>query len=418
MTASARIVIVGAGQAGAQVAFSLRQDGFAGDIEMIGEEPDLPYQRPPLSKSVLLDKMSPERLHLRPAQWYASNNVRLRLSRKVSSIDRGRHHVRLDDASEIAFDHLVIATGARPRQLPIPGGGLSGVFSLRDLGDVTRLKTCLEPSAKIVIVGAGYIGLEAAAALRERDLSVTVIEQAEHVLARVASPQVSAFFAQEHRWRGVEICTRTTIEAILGHSGKAAAVRLGDGSLIAADIILAGIGVVPNDDLAANAGLDCADGIVVDKDSRTSASDIYACGDCTHRPLARYGRSGRLESVHNAIEQAKQAVAAILGKPRPPDECPWFWSDQYDLKLQIAGLSAGYDRVVMRGNPADRKFAAFYFASGRLLAADAVNAPAEFMISKRWIENGAAVSPEIVADTALSIKQIAERVGKEEANLA
>lgn len=418
MTASPRIVIVGAGQAGAQVAFSLRQDGFEGEIEIIGEEPHLPYQRPPLSKSVLLGKMSPERLHLRPAQWYASNHVKLHLSRKVSAIDPSRRHVRLDDASRIEFDHLVIATGARPRSLPIPGANFSGVFSLRDLADVARLKPRLEPSAKIVIVGAGYIGLEAAAALRERDLSVTVVEQADHVLARVASPPVSLFFAQEHSRRGVDIRPRTVLDAIVVRNDKVAGIRLADGGLIAADAVLVGIGVVPNDDLAADAGLDCADGIMVDQDSRTSAPGIYACGDCTRRPIARYNRHGRLESVHNAIEQAKQAAAAILGKPRPPDECPWFWSDQYDLKLQTAGLSAGYDQIVMRGDPADRRFAAFYFAAGRLLAVDAVNAPPEFMVSKRWIETGAAVGPDVVADTALSMKQIAERVAKEDPHFA
>lgn len=401
------VVIVGAGQAGAQAAYSLRQGGFAGDIDIVGEEGEAPYQRPPLSKAFLLGTMSAERLLLRPRDWYDANRVQLHLRRSATAIDRGLRRVHLDDGGTLDFDRLILATGSRPRPLPVAGSGLAGVHDLRGIADVDRLRAALRPSARVVIIGAGYIGLEVAAVLRSLGLAVTVVEQAERVLARVTSPTISAFYAGEHRARGVAIATGAKVAEIAGADGAVAGVRLADGTLIPADLVLSAIGIVPDDDLARAAGLDCDHGIVVDHDARTSDAGIFAAGDCAHRPLVHYGRHGRLESVHNAIEQGKLAAAAILDLPRPPLECPWFWSDQYDLKLQIAGLSQGHDHCVVRGDPAARKFAVFYFKGGRLLAVDAVNSAPEYIVAKRALEAGGGLDPDLVADLSLSMKEIA-----------
>lgn len=403
------VVILGAGQAGAQAAYSLRQGGFDGAIDLVGAEAEAPYQRPPLSKAFLLGTMSAERLLLRPRDWYAAHAVTLHLSRSATAIDRRARRVRLDDGGDLAFDRLIIATGSRPRPLPVPGSELAGVLDLRSIADVERLRPLLVTGARVAIVGAGYIGLEVAAVLRSLGHAVTVLEQADRVLARVTSPVMSAFYTAEHRARGVAILTSVCVEAIVGRDGAVTGVRLSDGRVIDADIVLSGIGILPNDMLARDAGLDCGHGIVVDDDARTSDPAIFAAGDCTSRPLVHYGRHGRLESVHNAIEQGKLAAAAILGQPRPALECPWFWSDQYDLKLQIAGLSHGHDRTVMRGDQAARKFAVFYYAGRQLLAVDAVNSAPEYIVAKRALEAGGTLDPDLVADQSLSMKEIGER---------
>ena len=291
--------------------------------------------------------------------------------------------------------------------MPIEGADLEHVYALRGLADVERIRPQMVAGRSILIVGAGYIGLEAAAVAQQMGLKTTVLEMAPRVLARVTSPVMSEFYETEHRRQGVDIRTITSLSKLEGKDGAVTAAVLSDGTRLDADIVLVGIGILPNEELAKDAGIACNNGILVNRDARTSDPRIFAAGDCASRPLVHFGRAGRLESVHNAIEQGKLAAAAILGKPRPNEDCPWFWSDQYDLKLQIAGLSAGYDQIVVRGSPEDRKFAAFYLKNGTLIAVDAINSPPEFLASKKLIMSGAKLSADILADTSISMKEIA-----------
>lgn len=406
LSASDNTVIIGGGQAAAQACASLRQFGYAGKITLIADEAALPYQRPPLSKAYMKGELAEERLYFKPEAWYEDNNIDVILSMRAQKIDRANQVVEIEHGGKVPYDALIIATGSRPRVLPIEGAELDGVFDLRNLADVERIRPRLMGGERMVIVGAGYIGLEAAAVARQLDLEVTVLEMADRVLARVTSPVMSDFYDQEHRAKGVDIRLNAQISAIKGE-GKVERAVLADGTDIPADIVLIGIGIVPNDELAAEAGIACKDGILTDRDARTNDPRIFAAGDCAVRPLVHYGRSGRLESVHNAIEQGKLAAASIMGKPRPNEDCPWFWSDQYDLKLQIAGLSTDYDEIVVRGDPGERKFAAFYLKAGTLIAVDAVNSPPEFLASKRLIISGANLAPEVLRDTSKSMKEIA-----------
>lgn len=400
-----RIVIVGAGQAGAQAAFSLRQWGFDGSIALVGDEPYPPYERPPLSKDLLKGAVGEDALFLKTADWYGANGVDLRTGTAVDAVDRDRGVVRLASGEELAWDALLLATGSRPRPLPVPGAALDGVFELRSIADTRAIGAALQPGRRLLVVGAGYIGLEVAAVARTLGLDVTVLEAMDRVLARVAGPVVSAFFEAEHRAHGVDLRTGARLAALEGQ-GRLEAARLGDGSVVGADLAVVGIGILPRDELARGCGIACDDGIVVDRDARTSDPRVFALGDCARRPLVHYGREGRLESVHNAIEQGKIAAAAILGRPRPTEDVPWFWSDQYDLKLQIAGLSHGYDRIVVRGEPASRRFAAFYLKDGALLAVDAIGSPMEFMASRQLIARGARPDPDALADPGVSMKDI------------
>ena len=383
LTGASRIVVIGGGQAGAQALQSLRQGGYAGALTLVGDEPALPYQRPPLSKAYMKGEMTEERLYFRPAPWYQDQDIEVILSTPAKSIDRANRTVELAHGGHLDYDALIIATGSRPRVLPVKGATLHGVHDLRDLSDVDRIRPNMIAGRKMVIVGAGYIGLEAAAVARQMGLDVTVLEMAPRVLARVTSPIMSEFFETEHRAQGVQILTEARLDHLDGNDDKVTAAILADGTRIDADIVLVGIGILPNEELAREAGIACNNGIV------------------------HYGRSGRLESVHNAIEQGKLAAAAILGKPRPAEDCPWFWSDQYDLKLQIAGLSQDYDEIVVRGDPKDRKFAAFYLRNGTLIAVDAINSPPEFLASKKLIMSGAKLAPDMLGDTSISMKDIA-----------
>jgi 3-phenylpropionate/trans-cinnamate dioxygenase ferredoxin reductase subunit len=403
----ARIVIVGAGQAGAQAAFSLRQWGFDGAITLVGEEPAPPYERPPLSKDFLKGELEEDRLHLKTASWYEENRVDLRTGTVAAAIDRERGVVRLADGGELPFDALLLATGSRPRPLPIQGADLEGVFELRSIADARAIGAAMTPGARVLIVGAGYVGLEVAAVARSRGHEVTVLEAMDRVLARVAGPVVSEFFETEHRAHGVDLRLGAKLGSFEGDT-RLTGVLLADGTRLAADLAVVGIGILPRQELALECGLACDDGIVVDRDARTSDARIFAVGDCAKRPLVHYGRSGRLESVHNAIEQGKLAAAAILGRERPAEDVPWFWSDQYDLKLQIAGLSHGFDRIVVRGDPAQRRFAAFYLGGGALLAVDAINSPMEFMASRQLIARGARPDPDALGDPTVSMKEIVD----------
>ncbi|MFN3910990.1 NAD(P)/FAD-dependent oxidoreductase [Hyphomonas sp.] len=401
------IVVVGAGQAAAQAVQSLRAGGYTGSLTIVGDESALPYQRPPLSKAYMKGKFAEERLYFKPAAWYEDQKIEVLLGTRAVAIDRTKRSVELGHGGQLPYDALILATGSRPRPLPTPGANLNGVHDLRTLADVERLRPTMVAGRRMVIIGAGYIGLEAAAVARQMGLEVTVIEMAPRVLARVTSPVISEFYTAEHRRQGVTILTGTLISKLDGEAGDVTAAILADGTRIPADMVLAGIGILPNEELAREAGIACSNGILVDRDARTSDPGVFAAGDCASRPLVHFGRSGRLESVHNAIEQGKLAAAAILGQPRPAEDCPWFWSDQYDLKLQIAGLSQDHDTHVIRGDPETRKFAVFYLRNETLIAVDAVNSPPEFLASKKLIMTGAKLAPRVLSDTSTPMKDIA-----------
>jgi 3-phenylpropionate/trans-cinnamate dioxygenase ferredoxin reductase component len=410
MAGPARIAIIGAGQAGGQAAYSLRVAGFTGAITLIGDEPSPPYQRPPLSKAYLKGEMEAARLYLKPLEYYAEHNVDLLTGTAAGRIDLAGKRIELENGDPVAWDALVIATGARPRRLPIPGAALPGVLELRTLEDVDRLRPLMTAGKRLVIVGAGYIGLEAAAVGAQLGLRVTVLEAAPQVLARVAGPEISAFYTAEHRAHGTDIRLGAHLVGLDGGEHVTGA-RMADGEVIPCDLVLIGIGVLPNMEIAQQAGLTCANGIVVDNWMRTSHPGVYAIGDVAFRPLTHYGRNGRLESVHNAIEGGKIAAAAILGAAMPALDVPWFWSDQFDLKLQTAGLSAGADARIVRGEPASRVFAVFYLKEGIMIAVDAVNAAPEYIVGKKLVAASVRVAPGELADKSISMKDISARAG-------
>ncbi len=403
-----RIAIIGAGQTGGQAAYSLRLAGHEGAITLIGDEPAPPYQRPPLSKAYFKGEMEAERLFLKPLEYYAEHNIDLLTGRAAKAIHLAAKQVVLEGAAPVAWDKLLIATGARPRKLTLHGADLKGVTELRTLADVDRLKILAAPGARMVVVGAGYIGLEAAAVGAQLGLKVTVLEAMPQVLSRVAGPEIGAFYTHIHRAAGTDIRLGARLEHFEGE-GQVTGVRLAGGEVIPADLVLVGVGVVPNVELALEAGLVCGNGIVVDGDMCTSHPDVFAAGDVAWRPLVHYGREGRLESVHNAIEGGKIAAAAMLGLPAPALEVPWFWSDQFDLKLQTAGLWTGADQTVVRGDPQTRAFAVFYLKEGRLIAVDAVNSAPEFIVGRKLVASKARVAPGELADKSLSMKDIGAR---------
>lgn len=399
-----RVVIAGAGHAAGQLVTSLKQQKFAGQIVLVGDEPYLPYQRPPLSKKFLSGDMPAERLYVKPASFYEDPQVELRLETRISEIDRDSKTLKTNNG-DIAYDKLILALGSRVRRLDIEGADLDGVYYLRNIADVDAIHEELQNKKNAVIVGAGYIGLEVAAVIRQLGLDVTVVEMADRVMSRVVSPEISDFYQIEHTTQGVKLRLSTGITAFRG-DGHIDAVETADGELIPADFVIIGVGIVPNTELAAHADIIVADGIVVNDQCQTNDPDIYAVGDCTSHPNSIYGRQLRLESVHNAVEQAKTAASNICGKETHYSQVPWFWSDQYDLKLQIAGLSTGYDDVVMRGNPADRSFACLYLKDGKLIATDAVNSPKEFVQSKALIAARTVVDRDKLADTEVQLKEL------------
>ena len=379
------IVIIGAGQAGAQAAISLRQAGYDGDLILLGDERQPPYQRPPLSKKFLAGEIAEDQLFLRPEAFWEAQSVDLRTGLSVSAIDPDDRSITLDGDKRISYAKLLIATGSRARPLPVAGADLSGIVTLRSIDDVDHLRPRLEAAERLVIIGAGYIGLEVAAVARSLGHPVTVVEAMERVMQRVVSPTVSTFFDALHRDHGVDIRLNLGLDSFMG-GDRLEGVRLADGTVIEADLALVAVGGMPDCALAAAAGLSCDNGILVDETCRTSAADIYAAGDCTNFPSALYGRRIRLESVQNAIDQAKAAAQAIIGEAVTYDPVPWFWSDQYDIKLQIAGLSHGYDRAVVDGDLDAAKFSVSYVAEdGRLLAVDAINDARAHMMSRRAI---------------------------------
>ncbi|MFQ5982084.1 MAG: NAD(P)/FAD-dependent oxidoreductase [Woeseiaceae bacterium] len=401
-----KIVIAGAGHSAGQVVAVLRQKKFAGSIYLIGEESYLPYQRPPLSKKYLAGELPAERLHFKADSFYDEPNIEVHLNTVIAGIDRDRKIVRSSDGTEFPYDKLVLAIGAHPRHIDLPGVELAGVHYLRTIEDVDRIREEFGPDRRLVIIGAGYIGLEVAAVATQLGLDVTVVEMLDRVMSRVVSPPVSEFYQKEHADHGVKLLLSTAIRAFSG-DGHVHAVDLADGTQIPADLIIVGIGVVPNTELAADAGLEVSNGIVVDDRCRTTDPDIYAIGDCTYHPSELLGRPVRLESVHNALEQAKTAAAILCGEDQRYAEVPWFWSDQYDLKLQIAGLSQDYDQTVIRGDPSERSFSCAYLKGGRLIAVDAINRPKDFMQSKKLIAEKAVIDADVLGRADVELKDIA-----------
>lgn len=400
----ARIVVIGAGQAGFTACAKLRDLGHLGPITLIGEEAHPPYQRPPLSKGYLLGEITEDGLYFRPLDFYEERSIDLRLSATASAIDRDSKVVALADGNVIAYDRLILTTGARPRTLPAAiGGNLDGVFCVRNLADINAMAGCFVEGQRVLIVGGGYIGLEAAAVSAKLGLKVTVVEAAPRILQRVACPETSAYFRALHGGKGVTLLEGAALEVLEGEDGHVRSARLIDGSVIPVDFVIAGVGVVPNVELAEAAGLSIDNGIAVDETCRTSDPQIYAAGDCASFAW-RVGRI-RLESVGNAIEQAEAVARSLTGTLCRYDAKPWFWSDQYDVKLQIAGLSSGYDSVATRvGSAGGMSY--WYYRGDELLAVDAMNEPRIYMVAKRLIEAGRSPSAEIVSDPATDLKAL------------
>jgi len=402
----AQILIIGAGQAAVQTVDTLRRRGYTGELTLIGDEPWLPYQRPPLSKKYLAGALERERLLIRPAAFFAEHRVSTHLGRRVTAIAPERQHVRLDDGLVLNFDALLIATGSRPRRLTVPGAELPGVHTLRTIADVDRIRAECRPGARLVVIGGGYIGLEVAATARELGLEVTVLEMAERVMNRVTCPEVSAFYEAEHRRAGVTIHCNAQVRALHADatSGRVRAVLTEDGREHPAELVVVGVGVVPSDELARAAGLECENGIRTDAHCRTAHAAIYAAGDCASHLNRQYGRHLRLESVDNAFEQGTTVALNLLGTPTPHDKLPWFWSDQFALKLVIVGVNHGYDRVVLRGEPATGSFSACYLRAGELIAIDSINAPRDQMAARKLIAAHARPDPARLADPAIALK--------------
>ena len=405
--ANTRIVIVGAGQAGGAAAAFLRAAGHAGPLTLIGTERHAPYQRPALSKAFLKGAVTADSLKLRTDVFYAERNIDLRRGVTVTRVDRAAQRVTCDDGTALDYDWLILATGSTARRLAVPGADLDGVHLLRTLDDAEALRPHLAPGHRLAIIGGGYVGLEAAATARMLGADAVIVEREARLLARVAAAPLADFFAAEHARHGVEIIVNTEVAAIEGESGKARAVRLVDGRRLACDAVLVGIGGAACDGLAAIAGLKCDGGVIVDGDGRTSDPHILAIGDTTRRPLPHDGnRPHRLESVPNAVEQARRAANLILGLAQPAHEIPWFWSDQYDLKLQIAGLAFDTDALVLRGDPAARKFALFHLRGGAVRAVEAVNSIPDFMAGKALIASRRVIDAARLADTAVPAKSL------------
>jgi 3-phenylpropionate/trans-cinnamate dioxygenase ferredoxin reductase subunit len=403
----AHVVIVGAGHAGGTLAALLRQYGHAGPVTLVGEEPIPPYQRPPLSKAWLKGEADAESLALKPLEFYAENRIDFRPSVRAERIDRQRKVLALSDGTELAYDFLVLATGARPIRLPIPGADLEGILELRTAADAEALKGALGPGRTMAVVGGGYIGLEAAASARALGAEAVVLEREPRILARVAGEVLSSFFRTLHEGHGVRFLTGASVTGFRGEGGKVTGVELADGRVIACDLALVGVGAVPNQELAQEAGLDVNRGVVVDLEARTSDPSIFAIGDVTLRPMPIYGRDFRMESVPNALEQAKQAACAITGRPAPAGETPWQWSDQYDIKLQIAGYNFDSDQTLVRGDPASGRFAIFHLQGDKVQAVEAINSPPEFMMGRQLIGSRRPVDKQRLADPSISMKEVA-----------
>jgi 3-phenylpropionate/trans-cinnamate dioxygenase ferredoxin reductase subunit len=406
-------LVVGASQAGLQIASSLRELGDTDPITLVGSEDHAPYQRPPLSKGFLAGEMEAETLSFRSPTFYEDNDMRLVSGELVTSVafhadgpERGGV-ARSEKGVELPFDRLAICVGGRPRRLEVPGKNLHGVGYLRDMDDAIRLRTQLPKARHVVVIGGGFIGLETAAAARALGIEVTVVEAADRLVGRAVAPLVSEFYLDAHRRRGVDVRLRSSVTEFVGEDGHVTGVRLEDGSVLSADLALIGIGLIPRIRLAESMGLHIDGGIVVDEHARTSIPSVVAAGDCTVLPHPMTGRGRvRLESVQNAVAQARVAAATLVGKLDPLRAVPWFWSDQDDLKLQIAGLNAGFDRTVLRGDPSTESFSVLYYRGSQLLSVDAVNAPRDYMVVRKALSDGSTIDPERAGDVAVALKDL------------
>lgn len=400
------VVVVGAGHCAGQLVARLRAEGHEGPITMVGAETHAPYQRPPLSKNYLAGEVGVERVLLRPAAFYAEKDIVLRLGVPVRQIDLEGRCVVLESGERLPYARLVLATGAAVRRLAVPGAELAGIGYLRTIADSDAIRSSMKEGARLVVVGGGYIGLEVASVAARRGVSVTIVEAESRLMSRVVSPEVSAWYLALHREAGVDVRTGSGIAAFEGE-GRVARVRCTDGALIEADFVVVGIGIGANDALAAEAGLETDDGVVVDEYGATSQPGVWAAGDCTSHPSPLYGRRVRLESVHNAMSQAKSVAANVCGKETPYDEAPWFWSDQYDAKLQIVGLAPGADERVVRGEPAGGAFTVFHLCEGTVVAAETVNGMREHLACRKLVGARARPPREALADPAVALGGLA-----------
>lgn len=399
-----RAVIIGASHAAAQLSVSLRQEGWEGEIVMIGDEPHLPYHRPPLSKTFLSGDKCIQDLLIRPLEFYEKQEIQF-LYGHVVSIDRERKILDLRDGSRVSYDKLAICTGARVRKLDIKGSHLEGIYYVRNVADIEAIRQRIQSVKHVVIIGGGYIGLEIAASLRKQGILVSLLEASPRILQRVTAPKLSDFYERIHQEHGLSIYKNMTIKNIIGTT-RVEGILCNDGTTLPADMVIVGIGVHPNLELAQSAGIEVDNGIIVDQTCLTNDPDIVSAGDCTTYFSPQYQRQIRLESVPNANEQAKVAAATLCGKFKPYDALPWFWSDQYDIKLQIAGLNHDYDQLVIRGDIQSNSFTAFYFKNRQLLAVDCINRPLEFMISKKLINGNIQIDPDQCSNESIDLKQL------------
>lgn len=410
---SVPVVIVGAGHAAGEMASSLRMNGYEGSITVIGDEPYPPYQRPPLSKAFLCGDLTVERLYLKTAAAYKSASIELIPDVRVTAIDRTSKTVTLVEGRTLPYGTLVLATGSRPRNLTLPDERVNrapNLHYLRTIGHVENLRQQFKPGSRLVIIGGGYIGLEVAAVARKMDIDVTILEAAPRLLARVTAPAVSAFYRGVHNEAGVKIRVGVDVQGFeFNDAGRITAVLATGEEKAPADLVIVGIGVIPNTELADAAGLTINNGIAVDEYGRTSDPNIFAIGDCSSHPNAYAGRHLRLESVPSALEQARSAAALLVGQDRPYNTVPWFWSDQYDLKLQMAGLNQGYDTVTLRGSPANRNFLAFYLKDGVLLAVDSVNRSQDFVIARKLVAERIKISAVDLMNESMALKDMLPR---------
>jgi 3-phenylpropionate/trans-cinnamate dioxygenase ferredoxin reductase subunit len=398
------VIVIGGGQAGAQAVDTLRRAGFTGRLVLICDEPELPYQRPPLSKKYLSGELPAERLLFKHLAFYEEHRIELRLATRVARLHLERKQVELADGEKLAYDRLILCLGAGPRRLSCPGADLTGVHYLRGLADAGAMRTAFKDGARVVVIGGGYIGLETAATCRKLGCEVTVLEMADRVMNRVVAPRVSQYFAEEHRAHGINLSCDTRVTRLEGN-GAVERVVCVDGSQYAADVVVVGVGAIASTALASDAGLNCDNGIVVDEYCRTSDAAVFAAGDCTNHPSPRYGRRVRLESVDNAFEQAKAAAMNVLDKPTVHDRVPWFWSDQFDSKLLIVGLSQDYDRQVLRGDPATRSFSVCYLKARELIAVEAINHSQDYMAARKLIADRALMNLDKLPDPSTPLKE-------------